>query len=67
MQSKLKEHFGDCIVIENVNGKTNVVTFRSTAKAILQDFYNSQRKPDPNTEKIRFIQTTAKLLLSDMK
>ena len=67
MQSKLKEHFGDHIVIENINDKPNVVTFRSTAKAILHDFYNSQRKPDLNTDKIRFIQTAAKLLLRDMK
>ena len=46
MCSKLKEHFGDGLVITHINGKSNVVTFRNTAAAILQDFYNSQQKPD---------------------
>ena len=38
MCSKLKEHFGDRLVITHINGKFNVVTFRNTAAAILQDF-----------------------------
>ena len=46
MCSKLKEHFGDRLVITHINGKSNVVTFRNTAAAILQDFYNSQQKPN---------------------
>ena len=44
MQSKLKENFGDHIVVTHVNGKSNVVTFRKTAKAVLQDFYNQSTK-----------------------
>lgn len=31
MKNKLKEHFGSTIVITEINGKSNVVTFRSTA------------------------------------
>ena len=67
MQSKLEEHFGDSIVITHVNGKSNVVTFGSTAKAVLQEFCNSQQKSDPNTEKLWFVQTAAKLTMSDIK
>ena len=33
---KLKEHFGDRLVITHINEKLNVVTFRNTAAAILQ-------------------------------
>ena len=61
MCSKLKEHFGDRLVITHINGKSNVVTFRNTAAAILQDFYNSQQKPDLSLEKIRLIQTASNL------
>ena len=67
MCSKLKEHFGDRLVITHINGKSNVVTFRNTAAAILQDFYNSQQKPDLSSEKIRLVQTASKLIMSDIK
>ena len=67
MCSKLKEHFGDRLVITHINGKSNVVTFRNTAAAILQDFYNSQQKPDLSSEKIRLVQTASKLITSDIK
>ena len=60
MCSKLKEHFGDRPVITHINGKSNVVTFRNTVAVILQDFYNSQQKPDLSSEEIG----SFKLLLS---
>ena len=55
MCSKLKEHFGDRLVITHINGKSNVVTFRNTAAAILQDFYNSQQKTDLSSKKVRLV------------
>ena len=67
MISKLKEHFRDRNVITHINGKPSIVTFRNTAKAFLQDFYNSQQKPDPIKEKVRLVQTAAKLIMSDIK
>ena len=63
--SKLKEHFGDRLVIIHINGKSNVVTFRNTAAAILQDIYNSQQKPDLSLENIRLVQTASKLIMSN--
>ena len=39
MQQKLMEHFGDRIIQTEINGKPNVVTFRSKAKEFL--LYNS--------------------------
>ena len=38
MQLKLQEHFGGKIIETEINGKTNVVTFRNKAMAILHDF-----------------------------
>ena len=39
MKSRLKEHFSDQILITEINGKANVVTLRSTAEFILQEFH----------------------------
>ena len=62
-----KEHFGDHLVITHINGKSNIVSFKNTCAAILQDFYNSQQKPDLSSQKIRLVQTASKLIMSDIK
>ena len=41
MCSKLKECFGDRIVITHINGKSNVVTFRNTYTGFLQESANA--------------------------
>jgi len=66
MQQKLHEHFGEQIVLTEINGKPNVVTFRTKASALLQDFYSHQ-KADPETDKMRLIKTASKLILEDIK
>ena len=38
MKAELYKHFGDRIVMAELNGKLNVVTFRSTASQILYDY-----------------------------
>ena len=43
MKTKLRELYGDRIINTEINGKPNVVTFRSTAKAVLQDFYQLEK------------------------
>ncbi len=68
MKKKLQEVYGDRIIISEINGKPNVVTFRSTAKAVLQDFYQQEKKKaDPDVEKIRVVETAAKLIRNDIK
>ena len=66
MQQKLQEHFGERIIETEINGKPNVVTFRSKAKTVLHDFYG-HRNADPDIEKIRIIETAAKLIRDDIK
>ena len=44
MKQKLKEHFGDDIVITELAGKQNVVTLRSTAESVLYKFYEQKKK-----------------------
>jgi len=65
MKAKLLEHFGDQILITEINGKANVVTFRSTAETILQEFHAHQK--DHPEQKTYIIQAAAKLIKNDIK
>ena len=67
MKAKLQERFGDEIVITELQGKMNVVTFCHTAASIIQKFYNQPKKGTADEEKIRIIETAAKLIKSDVK
>ena len=67
MKEKLKEHFGENIVIASINVKADVVTFRSTASTILQNFYDASRDADPEADKIRVIKAAADLIKTDIK
>ncbi len=66
MKSKLEEHFGNDIIITEINGKQNVVTFRSTAESVLQKFHYRQ-KENPEQEKKNIIEAAAKLIRNDIK
>ena len=59
MEQKLQEHFGDRIIQTEINVKPNVVTFRSKASAVLQD-YHSHQTADPDTDKMRLVETASK-------
>ena len=63
MKARLKEHFGDQILITEINGKSNVVTFRSTAETTLQEFQNDH----PEEEKKHIIKAASKLIKNDIK
>ena len=68
MKKMLKDHFGDRIVITDVNGRPNVVTLQTTVVAILQDFHaQSFNKDQEEDEKWSIIRTAAKLIKQDIK
>ena len=68
MKSRLLEHFEDEIIVTEINGKQNVVTFFSTAKCILHEFYAQRHSSDNSeSEAIRIIETAAKLIKNDIK
>ena len=54
------------IIETEINGKPNVITFRNKAKAVLFDFYSHQDL-DPEKDKLRIIETAAKLIKDDIK
>ena len=67
MKKKLLDRYGDQIIVTEINGKSNVVTFRRTAAPILHDFYDKQRMEHAESETMRIIGTAAKLIKSDIK
>ncbi len=67
MKTKLLEHFKERIVIAEIDGKADVVTFTKTVHMLLHEFHKSPRKSDPQKEKLRLIQTAGKLIRTDLK
>ena len=67
MKEQLQKYFGDKITITDIKGRSNVVTFRDTAFAIIQELYNQPKDTNCDAEKLRLIETAAKLIKSDVK
>jgi hypothetical protein len=67
LKRKLKDHFGDNIIITDINGKSSVVTLRETAKSILQAFYSRPKNEDPEDQKKAIILAAAQLIKSDVQ
>ncbi|WAR17805.1 hypothetical protein MAR_032399 [Mya arenaria] len=67
LKQKLREYFGDSIIITDLSGKRNVVTLRHTASSILHDFYKQQDNNGSEEKKRSIIETAAKLIRSDIK
>ncbi|WAR20764.1 hypothetical protein MAR_014738 [Mya arenaria] len=59
LKQKLREHFGDSIIITDLSGKRNVVTLRHTASSILHDFYKQQDNNGSEEKKRSIIETAA--------
>ena len=66
MKCKLEQHFGNRIIITEIAGKPNVVTFKTTAAAILHEFRENTQKGESMSEQ-GVIETAAKLLKNDIK
>jgi hypothetical protein len=67
MKTKMQDHFGERIIITELNGKHNVVTLWNTARSILHDFHQQTKGDTIEGEKLRIIQAAAKLTRSDVK
>ena len=66
MRQMLKARYGDNIIVTSINGKTDVVTFRYTARYILHEFFeDSKSKCDDDKDGI--IKAAANIIRSDIK
>ena len=46
IKHKLQEQLKDEIIVTEINGKPNVVTFRMITAKIMQNFYNKRKKKE---------------------
>ena len=67
MKTRLGEHFGERIMLTVINGKPNVVTFRTTARAVLQEYYKQRQEINTGEEKVKLVRAAAKLIKEDIK
>ena len=67
MKKKMLDYFGDNIIIAEVDGKQDVVTFKSEAHAILHTFYKRNKSDECKSEKEAIITTAARFILNDIK
>ena len=67
MKRRLLDYFGERVIITEMKGKPNIITLRSTASNILQKFYSLPKPEDTEQQKLRVIETAAKLIHTDIK
>ena len=67
MMNKLKAHFGEHIVITQINGKSNIVIFRIAADRIMHSFYEQGKTDNTESESQRIVVTAAKLIRNVIK
>ena len=62
MKHKWCEHLSDNVLISNINGKLDVVTFRSTTAKILQKFFDMPKVDNPVAEEHRIVKAAEALI-----
>lgn len=67
MKQRILDKFGGKVMIAEVIGKEDVVTFRSTASQILHNYSHQQKQENSEAEKMRLIDAAAKLVKNDIK
>ena len=67
LKKRIEDDFQGQIVITNVNGNPDVITFTSTASKILQDFQKIKSSADVEVEKMRMIKAAADIIRNDVK
>ena len=67
IKKKLRDHFGDRIVITITKKQGNIVTLQSRASSIINEFYSQPKKEDCEAEKTKIIKAAANLIKSDFK
>lgn len=67
MKEELIKHFGEELIIAELDGKPNVATFRKTASSILHAFYSDPHTDDEEAQKTSIIKAAAELIKSDIR
>ena len=68
MKKKIKEYFGDDVIISENEGKHDIVTLKRNAESILHDIYKDCKKDmDIDEKKKQILSAAAALIKSDIK
>ena len=67
LQNKLKDYFGDNVIITNLPGKPSVMTFRKTFSEIVHSAWYAERDSDQQSEKQRIVSTAADIVAADIR
>ena len=66
LKSKFVSHYGDSLIIANMDGCKDVLYLKESMNKLLYHFYDEDRKTDANDEKERIIKLAASLIKSDI-
>ena len=67
MKEELEKYYVEKLIITEIDGKSNVATFRRTASSILHSFYSESDTDDEEDQKGNTIKAAAELTKCDIK
>ena len=67
LKTKLKEHYGEDIVITSLNGKSSIVSFKDDAHRILHERRITDKVLNAATQSDRIIDMAASIILDDIR
>ena len=65
-KQKLKEHYGDDIIITSITGKSSTVSFRNNAHRVLREKWNTDRMSGKYCENYQIIDMAASIIGEDI-
>ena len=66
LKTKFIDHYGESLIISNMDGLNDVLYLRKSANKLLHDFFEEERKLDTGDEKNRILKLAANLIKSDI-
>lgn len=66
LKKKLKEKYGEDIIIADTKSKATVVCFRGTGNKILNEAWYSRKEQDEKLERLRIVKTAAAIVREDL-
>ena len=67
VKTKLYEKYGDGVYVSCIQSEDRVICHRRTGDGILNQHWYENRKLDPEQERLRIVQTAAKIVLEDIR
>ena len=66
MKANILDHFGESVVVSNLDGRFDILTLKQTAASIMHTYHSQSKSLAPEEEKMNIIATAAKLIKTDI-